>query len=138
MASSFNEKRTNAQRPLAILFPCNNFFASSLILLSPKRAMRQLCSLCLHNAQPLGTGRQPLNAVGRLILLFPKRCLCVNYARFTRIMRGRLWTGRHLLAQMDAILFPFTNFFVFLLYVHPRKRMTAIQSLSGASVRSTD
>ena len=63
--------------------PARLVFASGLILLSPKRAMRQLCSLCSHNAQPLGTGRQPLDAVGR---------------------------G----------LFPFTNFFVFLLHVHPR------------------
>ena len=56
-------------------------FASGLILLSPKRAMRQ--SVLRTDTQPLGTGRQPLDAVGR---------------------------G----------LFPFTNFFVFLLHVHPR------------------
>ena len=43
-----------------VLFPCTNFFASSLILLSPKRAMRQLCSLRSHNAQPLETGRHLL------------------------------------------------------------------------------
>ena len=51
------------------------FLALPAILLSPKRAMRQLCSLCSHNAQPLGTCRQPLNAVGRLILLSPKRAM---------------------------------------------------------------
>ncbi len=36
------------------------FLALPAIILSPKRAMRQLCSLCSHNAQPLGTGRHLL------------------------------------------------------------------------------
>ena len=36
------------------------FLVLAAILLSPKRAMRQLCSLRSHNAQPLGTGRHLL------------------------------------------------------------------------------
>ena len=106
------------------LFPCANFFASSLILLSPKRAMRQ--SVLRTDAQPLGTRRQPLNAVGRLILLSPKRCLYVNYARFARIMRRPLWTGRHLLKQMDVVFFHSHLVFVFFLYVHPPEAECAL------------
>ena len=67
------------------------FLSLPAILLSPKRAMRQLCSLCSHNAQPLGTCRQPLNAVGRLILLFPKRCSCVKLCSLRGISTCRLW-----------------------------------------------
>ena len=55
------------------MFSHLTIFCATLVFLSPKRAMRQLCSLLSHNAQPLGT--------------------C-----------------RHLLAQMDAILFLFNNF----------------------------
>ena len=55
------------------------------------------------------------------ILLSPKRCLCVNYARFAHIMRRPLWTGRQPLNAVGRGLFPFTPVFVFLLYVHPRQ-----------------
>ena len=71
-----------------------------LILLSPKRAMRQ--SVLRTDAQPLGTGRQPLNAVGR-----------------------------------DS--FPIHTLFLFFSYTFIRvKRMTAIQSLSGAFAQSAN
>ena len=73
----------------AILFPFTIFFASGLILLSPKRAMRQ--SVLRTDTQPLGTGRQPLDAVGRDsfpihhasriaagVFLFTKLCRCVS------------------------------------------------------------
>ena len=49
------------------------FLALPAILLSPKRAMRQ--SVLRTDTQPLGTCRQPLDAVGRLILLSPKRAM---------------------------------------------------------------
>ena len=55
------------------------------------------------------------------ILLSPKRAMRQSVLRTDTQPLG---TGRHLLAQMDVYSFP--------LYVHPRKRMTAIQSLSGA------
>ena len=96
-----------------------------LILLSPKRCLcprrgrrtksrfaqqvlipRQLCSLCSHNAQAAWDGSPTACAVGRLILLSPKRCLCVNYARFARIMRRPLGTGRQPLARLDVYSFP--------------------------------
>ena len=63
--------------------------------------MRQ--SVLRTDTQPLGTGRQPLNAVGRLILLSPKRAMRQSVLRTDTQPLG---TGRHLLAQMDVILFP--------------------------------
>ena len=44
--------------------------------------MRQLCSLRSHNAQPLGTCRQPLNAVGRLF--FSLATIFRTHASLTR------------------------------------------------------
>ncbi len=47
--------------------------------------------------------------------------LCVNYARFARIMRSRLGRVAICWRRWTFILFPFIPVFVFLLYVHPRQ-----------------
>ena len=75
--------------------------------------MRQLCSLRSHNAQPLGTGRQPLNAVGRDS--FPIHpCFCFSLIRSSaqaddgysksvgRVRAKRELTHRHRLCKKNA------------------------------------
>ena len=95
------------------------FLAFSLILLSPKRAMRQ--SVLRTDAQPLGTGRQPLDAVGRG--LFPCTACFWLYLRFfflpsdalasivLRTDTQPLGTGRQPLDAVGRGLFPCTACF---------------------------
>ena len=92
---------------LVPLFPIRGLFlALPAILLSPKRC------LCVNYARfarimrrPLGTGRQPLNAVGRLILLSPKRCSCVKLCSLrSHNCASRLGRAANRLTRLDAIL----------------------------------
>ena len=117
------------------------FFASSLILLSLKRAMRQLCSLCSHNAQPLETGRQPLDAVGR-VFFFLSSELCVNYVRFAHIMRSRLRRVAICWRRWTFVLFPCTIFCFYLrfffrsCFTKTISRYTSVSGRAGTPVTS--
>ena len=99
-----------------LFFPMRRLFlALPAILLSPKRAMRQLCSLCSHNAQPLETCRQPLNAVGRVLFPFtpvfvfllyvhPRQADDGNSKSVGRVRAKRELKHRHRLCKKNGLL----------------------------------